>query len=330
MYFVKQIERLEWDHYFCQCHKTNILQSWQYGSSKEQTSKWSVFRFLVVNDKGEPVALAQFLALGIPFLGGIARMNRGPILIGDVKEGQTEVILSEVILVLMKQCRKKLWWVIQLAPEMLSLNIGGQHLTKMGLRKLPVPSAGSGLLSLTIDEDQMMKGLNGKWRNCLRKGLRGNLSIKISHGKCDELNVLLTRYSQLQEANDFSGIPVGLISSLANQVGPDWEFTLLWATEEEDADASVCLGMVVIIRHGDTSTYLIGTTDKKGRALNVNYVLLWNAILYAKKSGSQWFDIGGLNESTPKGIAHFKRGLNSELYTLIGEWRRVIFPWQLI
>jgi lipid II:glycine glycyltransferase (peptidoglycan interpeptide bridge formation enzyme) len=49
--------------------------------------------------------------------------------------------------------------------------------------------------------------------------------------------------------------------------------------------------------------------------------LLWEAILHAKKDGCEWFDIGGLNETTPKGIAHFKQGLNSELYSLVGEWR---------
>jgi lipid II:glycine glycyltransferase (peptidoglycan interpeptide bridge formation enzyme) len=86
----------------------------------------------------------------------------------------------------------------------------------------------------------------------------------------------------------------------------------------------------VSLRHGDTSTYFIGTTDDTGRKLQVNYVLLWEAILYAKKSGCEWFDIGGLNATTPKGIAHFKSGLNSELYSLVGEWRGFIAPWKSI
>ena len=80
--------------------------------------------------------------------------------------------------------------------------------------------------------------------------------------------------------------------------------------------------MLVSVRHGDVSTYLIGLTNKKGRDYQVNYVLLWRAMLNAKDEGSAWFDIGGMDSSTPKGIKHFKSGLNADLYSLSGEWRR--------
>ena len=42
------------------------------------------------------------------------------------------------------------------------------------------------------------------------------------------------------------------------------------------------------------------------------------ALLDAKKNGYIWFDIGGLDSTTPKGIAHFKKGVQSAHY-LIGE-----------
>ena len=50
-------------------------------------------------------------------------------------------------------------------------------------------------------------------------------------------------------------------------------------------------------------------------------------MLESKDDGCKWFDIGGLDETTPKGIAHFKRGLNSNLYELSGEWRTLFYPW---
>ncbi len=86
--------------------------------------------------------------------------------------------------------------------------------------------------------------------------------------------------------------------------------------------------MLVSIRHGDTATYLIGITNNEGRELQVNYALLWQAILDAKKNGCMWFDIGGLDATTPKGIAHFKKGVQSDPYYLIGEWRGFIHPWK--
>jgi len=41
-----------------------------------------------------------------------------------------------------------------------------------------------------------------------------------------------------------------------------------------------------------------------------------------------WFDIGGLDATTPIGIAHFKKGVQSEPYCLIGEWRGLMYPWK--
>jgi len=67
-------------------------------------------------------------------------------------------------------------------------------------------------------------------------------------------------------------------------------------------------------------------TDEAGRKLQANYVLLWHAIQHAKRAGCRWFDIGGLNKTTPPGIAHFKQGVNAEPYSLVGEWRRVMLP----
>ena len=57
----------------------------------------------------------------------------------------------------------------------------------------------------------------------------------------------------------------------------------------------------------------------------MKYILLWEAILCSKQNGVSWLDIGGLNSTTPKGIVHFKSGLNAKLYTLVGEWRGFTF-----
>ena len=82
------------------------------------------------------------------------------------------------------------------------------------------------------------------------------------------------------------------------------------------------LGILVTISSGDTVIYLIGLTNEKGRQMQANSVLLWESILHSKRNSYCWFDIGGLNEATPKGIAEFKKGLNATAYELVGEWRK--------
>ena len=71
------------------------------------------------------------------------------------------------------------------------------------------------------------------------------------------------------------------------------------------------------------SIYLIGLTTDIGRKYQANYAMLWLGILNAKRNGCSKFDIGGLNDDTPSGVAHFKNGLKSSMYSLSGEWRGV-------
>jgi len=329
LYNVKEIGYSEWITHLKDFQDTNLLQCWQYGAAKEETGSWKAVRF-VVTDGDQVVALAQFLARTVPLLGGIARMNRGPLLSKEITEGDREGVSCKALAALMKEAKRRFWWVVQIAPELPESDTTANALQNMGLKHLDQPPSASGLVSLSCEEDKLLMSLKGKWRNCLRKGQKSGVKVSTVSGNSMGFNTLIDSYRALQQDKGFQGIPDSLIDALAKQEGEGWEFTLFTANEEGSTDINESIGILVSLRHGDTSTYFIGTTNDIGRKLQVNYVLLWEAILYAKKNGCEWFDIGGLNATTPKGIAHFKSGVNSELYSLIGEWRGFIFPWKHI
>lgn len=326
MFIFEEIDYSEWKLNFKKCQNNNMLQCWQYGAAKEETGNWLPVRFLVKDEIGEVVGLIQFLTRKFPLIGRVARMNRGPILIEDVKTGTSETLVINIISALLKEFNKRRWRIVQIAPEINNSVKVHQALLNIGLHKLSQIPYASGLIDLRKNEQQLLMGLKKKWRYCLRKSLQSDLNINVSSGDNLELKTLLDKYTKLQERKDFSGIPNSLISSLAQQVAEEWDFVLFVAKNNDSSNLEDCLGMLVIIMHGDTATYLIGLTNNKGRCLNVNYALLWHAMLHAKSSGTKWFDIGGLDESTPDGIAHFKRGLNSSLYSLVGEWRYYSLP----
>ena len=327
MYSVKEVVYSEWETHLKEIQHFNILQHWLYGEAKEQTSKWKAVRFLITRD-GQFVALAQLLVITLPFLGGIARMNRGPLLNKLIENDYRDSTVCNVIKTLVKEAKKRYWWVIQIAPELANSLGTVQVLRTFGLRQLNAPPYASGLIDLLPNKDHLLMSLKGKWRNCLRKGILLGTKVTKVCGNSSELNILIKSYSRLKQDKGFLGVPDSLIISLAKQEGEGWEFTLFIANEENFENAENPAGMLVSIRHGDTTTYFIGYTNEKGRKLKVNYILLWEAILHAKQNGCKWFDIGGLNSSTPKGIAHFKSGLNPEYYGLIGEFRGFIVPWK--
>jgi len=313
----KPLDRVVWDRVWVQCNQTNMLQSWEYGDAKQKTEGWAPQRFLISNEQSTPVALVQILVKSLPVLGGVARLNRGPLVLNTVDKSQSDNVKLMALSILKKLAREQRWWFLQVAPEINNTAHNKYSLLAIGYRKLDRIAWGSGLIDLGEKESDILMSFAGKWRNMMRKGIK--LGVVSEHvNACDGVEHLLKNYAELQDSRGFSGISDSLIRALAKQEGDQWKFMMLVAKQHETNED---LGVLVSIRTGDTATYLIGYANEKGKKLQANSVLLWNAILQAKMDGCAWFDIGGLNEITPKGIASFKKGINAEPYKLIGEWR---------
>lgn len=316
------LTRDEWESHWLRCQQTNLLQSWQYGQAKEQAEGWKAQRFLIMDENEQAIALAQVLTRVLPFVGGIARLNRGPLLLaGHTVDAEVPLKLA-ALRVLLREARRQRWWLLQTAPELLESEPAKLGLRALRFRRLLIPAWASGLISLQSDEQKLLMGLNGKWRNCMRKGEK--LGVTVERRECNgmELAMLLRSYAELQINRGFGGLSQNLIQALAEQGGAQWQFNLFFARDVHLTTDAEPLGVLVTVNSGDTALYFIGSTNDKGRKMQANYVLLWRAILHAKQSNCNWFDIGGLGEMTPKGIAEFKHGLNSSPYKLVGEWRK--------
>jgi lipid II:glycine glycyltransferase (peptidoglycan interpeptide bridge formation enzyme) len=309
-----------------QCRQVNLLQASAYGTAKERAEGWRAVRFLVRDGGGHPAALVQVLAKQLPVVGGAARINRGPLLIGAVDPSRRESAVIAAIEAMIRECRRRHWWLLQIAPELAYSESAERGMRGLGFRRLAAPAWASGVTSLEGDEDQLMMALNGKWRNCLRKGVKLGVEVRPFEGHGPELRALLVRYHELQANRGFVGLSDKLLLAMADRREPDWRFTLFVAGATPEFPVSDAVGMLVSVVHGDTATYLIGNTNEQGRTLQANYVLLWRAMLHARAAGCRWFDIGGLNAATPDGIAHFKKGIQATPYELVGEWRRLIMP----
>ena len=321
----KDLSRNEWEVYWQRCNKTNLLQSWQYGEAMEQTKGLKAHRFLIMDENEKPIALAQILTRVLPLVGGIARLNRGPLMLTD-NSADTEVPIKLAALqVLLREARRKHWWLFKAAPELPLTKTTMSGLQALGFKKLVAHAWASGQMSLQPDAQVLMMGLKGKWRNMLRKGEK--LGVTVTHHECkgEALKLLMQSYTVLQSSRGFDGLSNELINALARQHGSQWEFNLFVAYENTIPEHDHPLGLLVTIRTGDTAIYLIGSTNDKGRQMQANSVLLWQAILHAKHGACNWFDVGGLSEATPDGIAKFKQGLNAIPYNLVGEWYRNIF-----
>ena len=319
-FIAREIAQDEWDTLWPQVKKSNLLQSWEYGDAKAATESWSPVRLVVENINGDAIAIAQILIRTIPIFGGVARLNRGPLFLKD-SDTISEIDCVEVLNSILCLKRKKRWWLFFIAPELKDGQLTSDGLSRLLAKPRGVAPWGSSLLNLDIDKDLLIQNLNGKWRNLLRKAMKSDLKVRRILSSDKDFDRLIATYDEMKKKKNFIGIPSKLVRELASHNGANWRFNAYTVESPNfEVSSTEIAGMLVSICHGDTATYLIGSSNLEGRKLNANYLLLWESILDAKALGCKYFDLGGINNNTPKGIAHFKRGVKGEEYVLAGEF----------
>lgn len=322
---MREIHKEEFEYHKKKCQKSNLLQSWEYGSAKEIAEDWQAKRFLVEDGKSQPVALLQVLVKSIPFIGLVVRINRGPLIISveddEVDATNTAIKILGVLFVVSRSMVRNRWVYLQAAVELFDSEFSSQIMNFLGFKRKKTTPWASGYLDLSWNENELFMNLHGKWRNAMRKGERLGVIVRERSSDKSDIQLLLNKYSELQGDREFVGLSDGMLTALANQSNDDWKFNFFEAVKANHRENEEPLGLLVSIHAGDTAIYLIGYANEQGRMMQCNSVLLWQAILKAKSCGCHWFDIGGLSKNTPKGIANFKKGLKATPYQLVGEWR---------
>lgn len=324
---VRPISREEWEIFWKLCSQTNLLQSWQYGDAKQRAEGWKPCRLLISDENSVPVALIQTLTKGLPLLGYFVRINRGPQLLNNFSEAKKSVMSVLAINALLGHAKNMKWRIIQIAPELSEVGHNTTAMSALGFHRVPGDPWGSGRLKLENSENDLLFNLKRNWKRALRKAESQAIEVRINKFSQENLALLMQNYASLQLKNNFSGLTNKLIKALSEQHGSLWEFNIFVAvaTNMPDFSYNQHLGVLLTIRSGDTTTAIVVTTTDEGRRMQVTPLLYWKSIIHAKRQGCLWFDIGGLNEATPKSIAEFKKGLGAETYTLSGEWRKWIF-----
>jgi lipid II:glycine glycyltransferase (peptidoglycan interpeptide bridge formation enzyme) len=311
----------KWSTFWLDCKRKSLPQTWEYGAAKAMAEGWQVKRLLVTNEKNDPIALFQILVKGFSIFGGIARINRGPLMLCSELDNENHLAL-QAISVLTREMKRQQWLMLQIAP-LLPPNIQVETtLRNLGYHRQKNCPMDSAVLLLEGNEEALLMSFNGKWRNTLRKGQKFGMIVKKDEGAHEHFQWLLDFYHKQQHEKKFKGTSERVLHAMKDNQSNDFKFNLYLAFDGEEINEFTLMGVLVSLQFGEFSEYLIGATNEKGRKMQVNSVLLWEAIRDAKRNDCKWFDVGGLAENTPKGIAKFKKGINPTPYNLTGEWRK--------
>lgn len=304
----------EWNDIVSDIDTLSLMQTWEFGEAKALTGPWKVSR-AIFQKGGETLGAAQAMIRTVPFLDrGLVWVNRAPLLINS------NFIQPDVSVDILRELKK--YWVdakkmyLRIAPPSMASDENYAFFKKACYsRATETDGWASEIVDLSRSIEGLRKGLHQKWRNCLNKSER--LEVTCETGSSDVLmDELLDDYKVLLDNIGFgTNLSPELVRTMQNLL-PDSRKMLVFAGRQDGGK----LGSILIAPYGNTCMYLIGATNNTGRKVNTNHYLIWNAVCEMKKRGYRWFDLGGVHpDNTPLGILHFKRGLKGKPYQLMGK-----------
>ena len=286
----------------------NLTQSPYYALSKAAVENKKIdFYKIIIND--QQVGVFQILKRKYFNFITLLRINRGPILVNKVELKDR----IDIILKILKFGNIFNLKVLSITPDISFFSIESLYLKSIRSKRLKFSNWKSSIIDLNKTFDELTFNLKPKWRNSLRKAQKQNIIINRSSNE-NEVDALLKYYLQDIEKKKFKGVNPELIKKMA-QLQSESEKLYVFKAKKGELE----VGSILISKQFKNLIYLIGWSSDEGRKLNVNYLLLWEAITYFKSIECEMFDLGGLIGGNHP-IDFFKLGMNGNYYENSGEY----------
>lgn len=292
------ITESDWNRHLNRCPRANPFHSWSFGEATVAVEGGAVRRGLVTANR-DGIGLVQlFIRRMVPGCRQVKSIQ-GPVF------DKTAILPEQVAaLTAIKKAFPawKLNWCT-LMPDLPDSRAVRSILSETGLNRI-LAGYQTAWLDLRPSEESLMAGLDGKWRNQLRKAMQSGLKVAFSQ----DPSWLLAQYERHKKEIAYSGPPAAVLERLTPE-------ELCVATAHLDGAPAAA---VLFIRTGTCATYQVGWANADARKENAHNLLLWKGIMHLKVSGVEAFDIGGTDPKTAPGVAHFKTGLGGLPVTLAG------------
>lgn len=191
----------------------------------------------------------------------------------------------------------------------------------LGFQKAPLHMLAETLWLLDLkdkSEEELMKGMEKKHRNLIRRAAKDGVEIRKSTDP-QAVERFWALYSQTFKRHNFVPYPKKLILGQLEQFSAHNQALMLEAVYEGEVLASA-----MVMYYGNTAAYHHGasSSDPKYRKIPASYLLQWTAIQEASQRGMKWYNFWGIApDKNPKhpfyGITHFKCGFGGRRMDLL-------------
>lgn len=327
-------DRDQWNDQLARLPRAHILQSWEWGQFKYETTGWYPHRWAFLRD-GEVVAMVSMGERKVgPF--SVLYAPKGPVLHSDDPALATEII-AEMGRVARQQ--RAIWCKVDFdVPYATGLpneaddtpcppgQAMREILQKYGWRFSDdqVQFRNTLTIDLTQSEEDILMAMSSNTRRKVRQAAKKEVTIRAATS--DDLDVLYALYDATGDRNDFLIRPREYYVSLWRHF---MQAGLAHALIAEYGDTPIA--HVILFHFGQTCWYFYGASSNEERNRMPNYALQWEAMQWAKAQGYTIYDLWGapndFTEDDPMwGVYEFKRGFRGTVERRLGAWDYAPYP----
>lgn len=207
-----------------------------------------------------------------------------------------------------------------------------ETLAKLGFREVRPPSSYRHTLVIDLkpSEDEIFASLGKSARKRIRETMK--LSLR---------SVVITDFAYAEKLKELQHEAVRRTGG--HNPSEDWRGILkmsleypnlsrvlgLFQGEEMTPENMVAFGWVC--NHGDHGEYRAAGSKRTEIRIPFGYLLVWDMIRWAKETGAEWFDMGGVtlaegDDTALEGISEFKRFFTREVVEVGAEWVLELAP----
>ena len=268
--------------------------------------------FVVVWTSGRAIASASVRVKSVPIPGaGLAYISGGPLVAADDDTERSNDALRDSVRALRAEYVVRRRLTLRIAPPVgpgpRNARVAEVYASMGFAPSASAPRYRTILVDLSRDEDALRSSMAQKWRNQLNGALRQETTLHFSR----EPDALVRFAPLFDETSSRKGFSTELGADFYHRVqqtaSADDRLVVVIASHGGEDVAGAALDI-----RGETATYILGATTEAGKKCKAAYALHWRAMLLAKESGCQWYDLGGVDPERNPGVHHFKLGFGGE------------------
>ncbi|PIR89369.1 MAG: hypothetical protein COU07_00520 [Candidatus Harrisonbacteria bacterium CG10_big_fil_rev_8_21_14_0_10_40_38] len=308
-YYVDSAKQNNWNKFVTE-NGGSFLQSWEWGDFQEARGR-KIWRI------GSSQMAALITEHKLPYEKRYLYAPRGPVLINEYPE-----TLKRLVDFVKKELSKE---TIFLRLEPVPSDLGNVTFAIKTLRSLGFVESIEAqpehtlVIDLTKSEKVLFKEMEQGTRYAIKTALKRNITIETvsSSNQKKSFDEFWKLFRETNTRHKLKAYPKAYYESVLELSG-GIEADLFVAKME---DGKV-LSSAIIIYFGKTAIYLYSASASGFGRYNAPTLLLWQAIMDAKRRGCSVFDFWGVSEQNPRwsGITAYKKSFGGFIVTYPGTW----------